>query len=82
MRQEVRNFSEILNIPGIWVELHRESDTGIWELGDAKYYVTENKRIIDANTGEAIDENAIKEIDSANKKHKNYVWKCCYSLSF
>ena len=82
MRQEVRNFSEILNIPGIWVELHREFDTGIWELGDAKYFVTENKRIVDANTGNLIDENTIKEIDTANKKYKNYVWKCCYSLNF
>lgn len=82
MKKEVRNFSEILNIPGVWVELYREYDTGIWEIGDTKYFVTENKKIVDANTGEAIDENTIKEIDAANKKHENYVWKCCYSLNF
>ena len=82
MKKEVINFSEILNIPGVWVELYRESDTGIWEIGDTKYFVTENKRIVDANTGNIIDENTIRDIDLANKKHENYVWKCCYSLTF
>ena len=82
MKKEVINFSEILNIPGVWVELYRESDTGIWEIGDTKYFVTENKRIINANTGDIIDESTIRDIDSDNKKHENYVWKCCYSLNF
>ena len=82
MKKEVINFSEILNIPGVWVELYRESDTGIWEIGDTKYFVTENKRIVNANTGDIIDESTIRDIDSANKKYENYVWKCCYSLNF
>ena len=40
MKQEVRNVSEILNIPGIWFELYLDSDTGIWEISDTKYLVT------------------------------------------
>ena len=40
MKKEVRNFSEILNIPGIWFELYLDGDTGIWEISGAKYFVT------------------------------------------
>lgn len=29
MRQEVRNFSEILNTPGVWLELYLDRNTGI-----------------------------------------------------
>ena len=82
MKKEVRNFSEILNIPGVWVELYREYDTGIWELGDTKYFVTENKKIVDANTGRLIDDSTIKEIDLENKKSNKYAWNCCYTLNF
>ena len=46
MRQEVRNFSEILNTPGIWIELYLDRNTGIWEISGAKYFVTQNKKIV------------------------------------
>ena len=82
MRQEVRNFSEILNIPGVWLELYLDIDTGIWEISGAKYFVTLNKRIVDANTGILIDDDKIKEIDLENKKSNKYVWNCCYELTF
>ena len=82
MRQEVRNFSEIINIPGVWFELYLDKDTGIWEISGAKYFVTLNKRIVEANTGELLDDSIIKEIDLENNKSNKYVWKCCYALNF
>lgn len=82
MRQEVRNFSEIINIPGVWFELYLDKDTGIWEISGAKYFVTLNKRIVEANTGDLIDDSTIKEIDLENNKSNKYVWKCCYTLNF
>ena len=82
MRQEVRNFSEILNTPGIWLELYLDVYTGIWEISGAKYFVTQNKKIVDANTGRLIDDNAVKEIDLENKKSNKYAWNCCYTLNF
>lgn len=78
MRKKVRNFSEILNIPGVWIELYLNIDTGIWEISGAKYFVTLNSKIVDANTGELIDDNTIKEIDLENKKNNKYSWNCCY----
>ena len=81
MRKKVRNFSEILNIPGVWIELYLNIDTGIWEISGAKYFVTLNNKIVDANTGELIDDNTIKEIDLENKKNNKYSWDCCYSLT-
>lgn len=81
MVQEFKNFSEILNIPGVWIELYRDINTGSWEISGAKYFVTLNNKIVDANTGELIDDNTIKEIDSENKKHNKYSWNCCYSLN-
>lgn len=82
MKKEVRNFSEIINIPGVWFELYLDVDTGIWEISGAKYFVTLNKRIVDANTGILINDNIIKEIDLENKKSNKYVWNCCYELTF
>ena len=81
MRNEVRNFAEILNIPGVWFELCRDNETGIWELSNAKYFVTKNQIIIDANTGEQIDENTISNVDLENKKTNKYLWNCCYRLN-
>ena len=53
MNKEARKFSEILNIPGVWVELCFSND---WysEINDAKYFVTQNKKIVDANTGTVV----------------------------
>ena len=82
MRREVRNFSEIINIPGVWLELYLDVDTGIWEISNAKYFVTQNKKIVDANTGRLIDDNVVKEIDLENKKSNKYAWNCCYTLNF
>ena len=82
MRQEVRNFSEILNTPGVWLKLYLDRNTGIWEISGAKYFVTQNKKIVDANTGRLIDDNTIKEIDLENKKSNKYAWNCCYTLNF
>ena len=81
MRKKVRNFSEILNIPRVWIKLYLNIDTGIWEISSAKYFVTLNNKIVDANTGELIDDDTIKEIDLENKKHNKYSWNCCYSLT-
>lgn len=82
MKQEVRNFSEILNIPGVWFELYLDSDTGIWEISDTKYFVTSNKKILDANTGRRLDDSEIEEIDMENKKSNKYAWNCRYKLNF
>lgn len=82
MKQEVRNFSEILNTPGVWFELYLDSDTGIWEISDTKYFVTSNKKLVDASTGRRIDDSEIKEIDMENKKSNKYAWNCCYALNF
>ena len=82
MRQEVRNFSEILNTPGVWLELYLDRNTCIWEISGAKYFVTQNKKIVDANTGRLIDDNTIKEIDLENKKSNKYAWNCYYTLNF
>ena len=82
MKKEVRKFSEIINIPGVWFELYLDIDTGIWEISGTKYFVTLNKRIVDANTGILITDNKIKEIDLENKTSNKYVWNCCYELTF
>ena len=44
MRQEVKNFSEILNIPGVWFELCFDDEIGVWDISSAKYFVTQNKK--------------------------------------
>ena len=43
MNKEARKFSEILNIPGVWVELCFSND---WysEINDAQYFITQNKK--------------------------------------
>lgn len=81
MGQETINFSEILNIPGVWFELCFDDEIGVWDIGGAKYFVTKNRKIVDAKTGELIDDNMIKEIDLENKKSKKYAWDCCYTLN-
>ena len=80
MKQEVRNLSEILHTPGVWFELYLDRNTGIWEMSKTKYFVTLNKKIIEANTGRLIDDEEIKEIDLNNKKSIKYVWYCSYIL--
>ena len=81
MGYEVTNFSEILNIPGVWFELCFDDEIGVWDISGAKYFVTKNRKIVDAKTGELIDENTIKEIELKNKKSKKYAWDCCYTLN-
>ena len=81
MGYEVTNFSEILNIPGVWFELCFDDEIGVWDISGAKYFVTQNKKVVDANTGELIDDNIIKEIDLENKKSNKYAWDCCYTLN-
>lgn len=81
MGYEVTNFSEILNIPGVWFELCFDDEIGVWDISGAKYFVTQNKKVIDTNTGELIDDNMIKEIDLENKKSNKYAWDCCYTLN-
>ena len=81
MGYEVTNFSEILNIPGVWFELCFDDEIGVWDISGAKYFVTQNKKVVDANTGELIDDNIIKDIDLENKKSNKYAWDCCYTLN-
>ena len=81
MGQETTNFSEILNVPGVWVELCFDDEIGVWDISGAKYFVTQNKKVVDANTSELIDDNMIKEIDLENKKSNKYAWDCCYTLN-
>lgn len=81
MGYEVTNFSEILNVPGVWFELCFDDEIGVWDISGAKYFVTQNKKVVDANTGELIDDNIIKEIDLENKKSNKYAWDCCYTLN-
>ena len=81
MGYEVTNFSEILNIPGVWFELCFDDEIGVWYISGAKYFVTQNKKVVDANTGELIDDNIIKDIDLENKKSNKYAWDCCYTLN-
>ena len=81
MGYEVTNFSEILNIPGVWFELCFDDEIGVWDISGAKYFVTQNKKVVDANTGELIDDNMIKEIYLENKKSNKYAWDCCYTLN-
>ena len=40
MGQETTNFSEILNIPGVWFELCFDDEIGVWDISGAKYFVT------------------------------------------
>lgn len=81
MGYEVTNFSEILNIPGVWFELCFDDEIGVWDISGAKYFVTQNKKIVDTKTGELINDNMIKEIDLENKKSNKYAWDCCYTLN-
>ena len=81
MGYEVTNFSEILNVPGVWFELCFDDEIGVWDISGAKYFVTQNKKVVDANTSELIDDNMIKEIDLENKKSNKYAWDCCYTLN-
>ena len=81
MGYEVTTFSEILNVPGVWFEPCFYDNIGVWDISGAKYFVTQNKKVVDANTGELIDENTIKEIDLENKKSNKYAWDCCYTLN-
>ena len=78
MKIELKTISEILNTPGIWIELYFDTDTGIWEISGKKYFVTFNHKAIDAHTGQLIGENIIKEMALENKKTNNYAWKCQY----
>ena len=61
------DMREILDNPGIWVELEYDNNTGIWEKNGAKYLVTLNNKAVDVTTGNAIsDEDIINKLFTSN----------------
>lgn len=69
---------DIVDNPGCWVELQRDSQTDIWERNGARYFVTLNNVIIDINTGKQILQDEIEEVTKSNASNKEYRWVYVY----
>lgn len=79
-RFRVNQFLDVLDSPGVWIELYKDEETGIWEVSDKKYFVCSNKTIIDIANGEKLDDNTINCKNAENRKTNKYAWVCCYLL--
>ena len=74
------DMREILDNPGIWVELEYDNNTGIWEKNGAKYLVTLNNKAVDVKTGSVIKEETVNNFAEITLKSFNFRWLYVYKL--
>lgn len=74
------DMREILDNPGVWVELEYDENTGIWEKNGAKYFVTLNNKVIDVTTGNIITNEYIINAAIIALKKFGYRWLYVYKL--
>ena len=74
------DMREILDNPGIWVELEYDNNTGIWEKNGAKYLVTLNNKAVDVTTGNAISDEDVSNAATIALKTFGYKWLYIYKL--
>ena len=74
------DMREILDNPGIWVELEYDNNTGIWEKNGAKYLVTLNNKAVDVTTGNVISNEDVSNAATIALKKFNYKWLYIYKL--
>ena len=74
------DMREILDNPGIWVELEYDNNTGIWEKNGAKYLVTLNNKAVDITTGNAISDEDVSNATAIALKKFGYKWLYIYKL--
>ena len=74
------DMREILDNPGIWVELEYDENTGIWEKNGSKYFVTLNNKVIDVKTGSVIKEETVNNFAEITLKSFNFRWLYVYKL--
>ena len=74
------DMREILDNPGIWVELEYDNNTGIWEKNGAKYLVTLNNKVVDVKTGSVIKEETVNNFAEITLKSFNFRWLYVYKL--
>ena len=74
------DMREILDNPGIWVELEYDNNTGIWEKNGAKYLVTLNNKAVDVTTGNAISDEDVSKAAAIALKKFGYKWLYIYKL--
>lgn len=75
------SLEDVINNPGVWIELEIDENTGIYENNGAKYFVTINKNIICANTGLNISDDILEVmIDNIKSNLGKYKWMYIYKL--
>lgn len=74
------DMREILDNPGVWIELEYDKNTGIWEKNGSKYFVTLNNKVIDVKTGSVIKEETVNNFAEITLKSFNFRWLYVYKL--
>ena len=74
------DMREILDNPGIWIELEYDENTGIWEKNGAKYLVTLNNKVVDITTGNTITNEDVSNAATIALKKFSYRWLYVYKI--
>ena len=86
MRNSYRKFDftydmrEILDNPGVWIELEYDENTGIWEKNGARYLVTLNNKAVDITTGNTITNEDVSNTAIIALKKFGYRWLYVYKI--
>ena len=86
MRNSYRKFDftydmrEILDNPGVWIELEYDENTGIWEKNGARYLVTLNNKAVDITTGNTITNEDVTNTAIIALKKFGYRWLYVYKI--
>lgn len=72
MKYDIVNYLELIkNTPGIWIEMEYDEKTDIWEKDGARYMVPFSKDcIVDANTGNKLNDEDIADVCKVNNPTK------------
>ena len=74
------DMREILDNPGIWIELEYDENTGIWEKNGARYLVTLNNKAVDITTGNTITNEDVSNTAIIALKKFGYRWLYVYKI--
>ena len=74
------DMREILDNPGVWIELEYDENTDIWEKNGSKYFVTLNNKVVDVKTGSVIKEETVNNFAEITLKSFNFRWLYVYKL--
>ena len=74
------DMREILDNPGVWIELEYDENTGIWEKNGARYLVTLNNKAVDITTGNTITNEDVSNTAIIALKKFGYRWLYVYKI--